>query len=96
MHAGIPLTDADREPWLGRVAAWIDGQRAMKQPGIISCSALKLADKLPRQRRARLMAARSSQDFACCWRATACARAKILSVSTVPFWSQQRGFASYS
>ncbi len=41
MHAGIPLTDADRLPWLKRVAAWIDGQRAKKQPGIISCSALK-------------------------------------------------------
>jgi len=41
MHAGIPLTDADRAPWLKRVAAWIDGQRAMKQPGIITCSALK-------------------------------------------------------
>jgi ribose 5-phosphate isomerase A len=41
MHAGIPLTDADRMPWLERVAAWIDGQRAKKQPGIISCSALK-------------------------------------------------------
>jgi ribose 5-phosphate isomerase A len=41
MHAGIPLTDADREPWLKRVAAWIDGQRANKQPGIITCSALK-------------------------------------------------------
>jgi len=41
MHAGIPLTDADREPWLKRVAAWIDGRRAMKQPGIITCSALK-------------------------------------------------------
>jgi ribose 5-phosphate isomerase A len=41
MHAGIPLTDADREPWLDRVAAWIDGQRAKKQPGIITCSALK-------------------------------------------------------
>src|SRR5258705_3245231 len=24
MHAGIPLTDADRQPWLKRVAAWID------------------------------------------------------------------------
>lgn len=42
MHAGIPLTDADRLPWLQRVSAWIDGQRAKKQPGIISCSALKL------------------------------------------------------
>jgi ribose 5-phosphate isomerase A len=41
MHAGIPLTDADRKPWLERVAAWIDGQRAKKQPGIITCSALK-------------------------------------------------------
>ena len=41
MHAGIPLTDADRLPWLERVAAWIDHQRANKQPGIITCSALK-------------------------------------------------------
>ena len=41
MHAGIPLTDADRLPWLERVAAWIDGQRARKQPGIITCSALR-------------------------------------------------------
>jgi ribose 5-phosphate isomerase A len=41
MHAGIPLTNADRQPWLERVAAWIDGQRARKQPGIITCSALK-------------------------------------------------------
>jgi carbohydrate kinase (thermoresistant glucokinase family) len=41
MHAGTPLTDADRQPWLERVAAWIDGQRAKKQPGIITCSALK-------------------------------------------------------
>jgi carbohydrate kinase (thermoresistant glucokinase family) len=42
MHAGIPLTDADRLPWLERVAAWIDGQRAKKQPGIVT-SALKRA-----------------------------------------------------
>jgi ribose 5-phosphate isomerase A len=41
MHAGVPLTDADRQSWLERVAAWIDGQRAKKQPGIITCSALK-------------------------------------------------------
>lgn len=43
MHRGIPLTDADRQPWLERVAAWIDGQRAKKEPGIITCSALKRA-----------------------------------------------------
>ena len=41
MHAGIPLTDEDRLPWLKNVAAWIDAQRARKQPGIITCSALK-------------------------------------------------------
>jgi ribose 5-phosphate isomerase A len=41
MHAGIPLTDADRLPWLQRVAAWIDDQRAKKQPAVITCSALK-------------------------------------------------------
>jgi ribose 5-phosphate isomerase A len=41
MHDGIPLTDADREPWLENVAGWIDGQRAQKKPGIITCSALK-------------------------------------------------------
>jgi ribose 5-phosphate isomerase A len=41
MQAGIPLTDADRRPWLERIAAWIDEQRAKKQPGIITCSALK-------------------------------------------------------
>lgn len=43
MHAGIPLTDADRRPWLERVGAWIDAQRVKKQPGIITCSALKRA-----------------------------------------------------
>ena len=43
MHAGIPLTDADRQPWLERVATWIDAQRAKRQPGIITCSALKRA-----------------------------------------------------
>lgn len=40
MHAGIALTDADRQPWLAAVAAWIDRQRARRQPGIITCSAL--------------------------------------------------------
>lgn len=41
MHAGQPLTDEDRRPWLERVAAWIDERRATRQPGIITCSALK-------------------------------------------------------
>ena len=41
MHKGTPLTDADRLPWLECVAAWIDEQRAKKQPAVITCSALK-------------------------------------------------------
>jgi carbohydrate kinase (thermoresistant glucokinase family) len=43
MHAGVPLAEQDRWPWLDRVAVWIDEQRAEKQPGIITCSALKKA-----------------------------------------------------
>ena len=41
MHGGIPLTDADRQPWLEAVAEWIDRRRAEGQPGIVTCSALK-------------------------------------------------------
>lgn len=43
MHAGVPLTDEDRAPWLERVAAWIDHQRERGEPGVITCSALKRA-----------------------------------------------------
>ena len=48
MHAGIPLDDTDREPWLRAVAAWIRARRAADAPGILTCSALKRAyrDKL--------------------------------------------------
>ncbi len=41
MQAGHPLTDADRQPWLTAVAAWIDHQLAYGLSGIITCSALK-------------------------------------------------------
>ena len=41
MEAGEPLTDEDRWPWLDKVAAWIEGQHAADQHGIITCSALK-------------------------------------------------------
>ncbi len=43
MSAGVPLSDADREPWLEAVAAWIDRQRAAQTSGVITCSALKRA-----------------------------------------------------
>jgi carbohydrate kinase (thermoresistant glucokinase family) len=43
MHAGTPLTDADRLPWLTSIAAWIDTRLEAGQSGIITCSALKHA-----------------------------------------------------
>lgn len=50
MHAGHPLTDADRWPWLDRIAGWIDEQLAAGHSGILTCSALKRAyrDRLRR------------------------------------------------
>ncbi len=41
MSAGQPLTDADRWPWLGAIAKWIDESRAAGHHGIVACSALK-------------------------------------------------------
>lgn len=41
MHAGIPLTDADRWLWLHAVASWIDASRAAGRHGVVACSALK-------------------------------------------------------
>lgn len=41
MHAGIPLSDSDRKPWLeevaGRIKACVDGERNV----VFACSALK-------------------------------------------------------
>ena len=41
MHAGIPLTDDDRRPWLESVSCWITEHTRAGLPGIITCSALK-------------------------------------------------------
>jgi len=41
MSAGIPLTDADRIPWLHKIARQIDDWRAEAQSGVLTCSALK-------------------------------------------------------
>jgi gluconokinase len=43
MRAGIPLTDADRKPWLHAVTAWMDERAAAGESGVITCSALKRA-----------------------------------------------------
>ena len=41
MRRGTPLTDADRMPWLRKIAAEIDGWRARGECGVLTCSALK-------------------------------------------------------
>jgi gluconokinase len=41
MRAGIPLTDADRWPWLRAIAAWMDEHIAQDKSAVICCSALK-------------------------------------------------------
>src|SRR5450755_3277203 len=41
MHAGIPLIDDDRRPWLESVSCWITEHTEAGLPGIITCSALK-------------------------------------------------------
>ena len=43
MREGIPLTDADRQPWLAAVGGWIDERIAANQQGVVTCSALKRA-----------------------------------------------------
>ena len=56
MSAGIPLTDADRAPWLAKIAASIEATCASGGHAIVSCSALKRAyrDTLVGQRRDRV------------------------------------------
>jgi len=41
MHAGTPLTDEDRWPWLDVIATWIRDHLDAGTPGVVTCSALK-------------------------------------------------------
>jgi len=41
MHAGIPLTDEDRWPWLHAIGAWMDDRIAAGENAVVTCSALK-------------------------------------------------------
>jgi len=43
MHAGHPLTDEDRWPWLQAIAGEIDRVCAAGEHAVIACSALKRA-----------------------------------------------------
>lgn len=52
MHAGVPLTDDDRWPWLDAIGAWVDEQAAASKSAVVACSALR------RGYRQRLLAGR--------------------------------------
>jgi gluconokinase len=41
MHAGTPLTDDDRWPWLRAIVAWMDARAAAGESAVVACSALK-------------------------------------------------------
>jgi gluconokinase len=41
MHAGHPLTDEDRKPWLDRLRQQIEQLLAAGENGVLACSALK-------------------------------------------------------
>ncbi|MFG3580567.1 gluconokinase [Micromonospora chersina] len=43
MRAGIPLTDADRWPWLRALAGWMADRHAEGVSTVLTCSALKRA-----------------------------------------------------
>jgi carbohydrate kinase (thermoresistant glucokinase family) len=40
MHAGVPLTDADRWPWLHIIEDWMDQRISAGKTAVIACSAL--------------------------------------------------------
>jgi gluconokinase len=50
MAAGVPLSDADRAPWLDRITAWIGARERERSSSIVTCSALRRAyrDRLRR------------------------------------------------
>lgn len=43
MHAGHPLTDEDRWPWLRLIGGWIAAEVADGRSAVVTCSALKVA-----------------------------------------------------
>jgi gluconokinase len=68
MRAGIPLTDADRWPWLRTIGAWMDDRIAAGESAVVTCSALKrayrdlLLDGRPEARMIFLSVSRQEDD----------------------------------
>jgi gluconokinase len=68
MHAGTPLTDEDRQPWLLTITAWMDERIAAGESAVVTCSALKreyraeLLDGRPEERMIFLSVDRAEAD----------------------------------
>jgi len=45
MRQGLPLTDADRRPWLEAIGAWMNARSAAGDPAVVTCSALSRAHR---------------------------------------------------
>jgi gluconokinase len=43
MAEGVPLSDADRAPWLDAIAGWIRAETTAGRSGVVACSALRRA-----------------------------------------------------
>jgi gluconokinase len=43
MHAGHPLTDEDRWPWLEAIGEWISDKEGQGESAVVTCSALRRA-----------------------------------------------------
>lgn len=41
MRSGVPLTGADRKPWLAAITAWMDARIAAGESAVAGCSGLK-------------------------------------------------------
>jgi gluconokinase len=66
MHAGKPLTDEDRKPWLAAIAQHIDAMREGGGHSVIACSALKRAYRdvlIGGRRDVRLVYLKGDQDL---------------------------------
>lgn len=65
MRGGVPLTDADRSPWLERLNALLRHAGARGEPVVLACSALRqmyrdaLSDRLPSLRFVHLSGSQS-------------------------------------
>jgi gluconokinase len=67
MRSGVPLTDADRQPWLKAICAWMDERAAAGESAVAGCSALKRSyrdDLLSRRPAARLVFLEVSRELA--------------------------------